>query len=120
MSSERQKNMEKRRKTDAEKTYERLDNEGRFAGDDADSRAAERQAKEEVKNAEAHNKGGQHRDEGPTNAEANLHPTKSNFLRGEAQNVVADPSEPGQLGGNEKDVEHGIHKANEGDRQGRS
>lgn len=112
MSSERQKNMDKQRKSDAQKELERLDNEGRFAGDDADSRMAERDAKEKVSQAPASPGRQDDPNNGFNDIEAHRDPNQSHNYRVEAQNDRSQSPDPDLLD-NQQETEHARNKANQ-------
>ncbi len=112
MSSERQTNLNKDRKSDAQKEYERLDNEGRFAGDDADSKAAEQAAAENVNHAPHPFQPQGERDNGFNDEEAHRDPEQSQTFRVEAQNDRSQSPDPDLLD-NQDEVEHARTKANQ-------
>ncbi len=49
MQADNDNNQQKHRKSEAQKQFEAADNAGRFAGDDADAKAAKEQAMENIK-----------------------------------------------------------------------
>jgi hypothetical protein len=105
----------KDRKSEAQKRFEQADNAGRFAGEDADAKAAWSQSIENVRRDRATNP--RHRDSNEnTDAEAHRDPAQSHDYKGEAQNVNDDTGRPL----NEDEVTHARNKANEGARQGRN
>lgn len=112
MSSERQKNKDKQRKSDAQKELERLDNEGRFAGDDADSKAALRQAEEQVRQAPVSNGRQDDPNNGFNDEEAHRDPNKSQTYRVEAQNDRSQSPDPDLLD-NQEEIDHARNKANQ-------
>ncbi len=113
MSSERQKNRNKDRKSDAQKEYERLENEGRFAGDDEDSRGARQEAAENIMEAPRKFQPQPDRDNGFNNEEAHRDPNQSHTYRVEAQNDRSESPDPDLLD-NEGETNHARNKANEG------
>ena len=115
MSSERQQNRDKERKSDAQKEYERLENEGRFAGDDADSNAARQEAAANIVNAPRPERPQQDRDNGFNDEEANRSPNKSQTFRVEAQNDRSESPNPDLLDDSEE-TDRARNKANEGRR----
>ena len=115
MSSERQKNLNKDRKSDAQKEYERLDNEGRFSGNDEDSDAARQEAAEQVVNAPRPYRPEADRDNGFNDEEARRDPNQSHNYRLEAQNDRSESPDPDLLD-NGEELEHSRNKANEGRR----
>src|SRR5688572_5573360 len=115
--AQQNRNQEKNRKSEAQEQFEEADNAGRFAGDDADAKAARQQAVENIRqdtNASREERNG---DRDNTDAEARRDPAQAHDYKGEAQNVNIDPEEEGRLGGNERDTEHARNKATEGIRQ---
>jgi hypothetical protein len=112
MSSERQKNKDKERKSDAQKEYERLDNEGRFVGDDLDSNLAESDAKEKIRQAPVSKGRHEDPDNGFNDIEANRSPNKSQTFRVEAQNDRSE-SPDADLLDSEEETEHARNKANQ-------
>lgn len=115
MSSERQKNLNKDRKSDAQKEYEQLENEGRFAGDDADSNAARQEAAANIMDAPRPYQPKEDRDNGFNDEEANRDPNQSHTYRVEAQNDRSESPDPDLLD-NREETDHARNKANEGRR----
>lgn len=109
------RNPGKQRKTRAQEIADEADNAGRFAGNDADAKAAKEQA---MANSRAENSSLTRRegdDTGNTDAEARRDPAQSHDYKGEAQNVNEDSGRPL----NEQDVLHARNKAQEGIQQNR-
>ncbi len=109
------KNKNKNRKTEAQERFEEADNAGRFAGDDADAKAARAQA---VKNIKQDNNFMENEHTGQdenTDAEARRDAAQSHDYKGESQNVNDDTGRPL----NEDEIAGARNKAMEGTRQNR-
>lgn len=110
-------NTSKNRKSEAEENFEAAENAGRFAGNDADVRAARHQAEENIQNEQ--NKNGSQDQEGDldtTNIDAARDEAQVHDLKGEAQNVNDDTGRPLT----DEEAAHARNKATEGRRQGRA
>lgn len=105
----------KDRKSEAQKRFEQADNAGRFAGNDADAKAAWSQSMENIRQDRGINP--RHKNNGNENTDAGAHrdPAQSHDYKGEAQNVNDDTGRPL----NENETSHARNKANEGIKQGR-
>lgn len=108
-------NSNKDRKSGAQEIYEQADNAGRFAGDDAGSKAAEQQASENNRQDTESNRQERNKDNDFTDAEARRDPAQSQDYKGEAQNVNDDTGRPL----NEQELDHSRNKANEDQSQNR-
>jgi len=106
----------KDRKSEAQKRFEQADNAGRFAGEDADAKAAWSQSMENIRQDRAANPRHRNNSNENTDAEAHRDPAQSHDYKGEAQNVNDDTGRPL----NEDEITHARNKANEGERQGRN
>ena len=105
----------KDRKSEAQKRFEQADNAGRFAGEDADAKAAWSQSIGNVRRDRGTNPRHRNSNEN-TDAEAHRDPAQSHDYKGEAQNVNDDTGRPL----NEDEITHARNKANEGARQERN
>ena len=104
---------DKNRKSKAQEIFEEADNAGRFAGNDADAKAARGQAVENIKRDSGSN--ARTRKDENTDAEAGRDPAQTHDYKGEAQNVNDDTGRPLKEG----ETEHARNKAMEGTRQNR-
>jgi hypothetical protein len=103
-------NNEKNRKSEAQKHFEEAENAGRFAGDDVDSKRAEREAKEKVRQDTNSTRSERGNEESDVRDISN-----DDVFPGEADNIAADDYQ--RLSGNE--AEKARNKATEGLRQNR-
>ena len=111
-------NTEKNRKSEAQEIYEQAENAGRFAGDDADARAAQAKAEENIRQETIANRGKINKEDKEnidTDVEAHRDPAKVHDYKGEAQNVNDDTNRP--MSGDE--AAQARNKATEGIRQQR-
>jgi hypothetical protein len=108
-------NTSKNRKSESQEIFEQAENAGRFAGNDADSQAARRQAEENVKRDTQSSAEEKDINEA-TDAEARRDAAQTHDYKGEAQNVNDDAGRP--LSREESGKAR--NKANEGLRQGRN
>ena len=106
-------NTNKNRKSEAQEIYEQADNAGRFAGDDADSKAAREQAIENIRQDTDSSREERNNEDNNTDEEARRDPAQSQDYKGEAQNVNDDTGRPLD----EKEVDHARNKANVDQRQ---
>ena len=104
-------NNSKNRKSESQEIFEQADNAGRFAGNDADAKAARTQAGENINMDSQSSRNERDRWEGADNDKAQSHDRK-----GEAENVNDDTGRPL----NKEEAEKGRNKANEGLRHGRN
>ena len=116
MAQDNSRNTEKNRKSEAQERFEQADNAGRFAGDDADAKAARQAAEENIRqdttsSREERNKGTDRLDTPGKRGTNQVQDTA-----GDAQNEEVDGS--GRLEG--KEAENARNKATEGIKQGRS
>jgi hypothetical protein len=111
-------NTSKNRKTESQKIVEEADSAGRFSGDDADARAAKRQAMENIRQdtGSSREERDKQQDNDYTDADARREGAQAHDVKGEAQNVNDDTGRPL----NEEELNKARNKASEGDRQGRS
>ena len=114
-------NTSKDRKGEAEKRYDGADNAGRFAGNDADARAAHDQAAENIRQNAGKTSNAGSRDVADEPGSDNKRdgalrdPAQSHDTKGEAQNVNDDTGRPLS----DEEARHARNKATEGRRQGR-
>lgn len=110
------RNEEKARKSEAQKTFEEADNAGRFAGDDADAQNARTKAEANIRQeAGALRNQGQQPKAGD---DENIRPEQSNAFKAEAQNINKAGND-GNLHNNDNSLEHARNKANQGIKEGR-
>jgi hypothetical protein len=109
------RNNEKNRKSRAQELYEEAENAGRFAGNDADAKAAREQAVKNISQEAGGSREDQNMEDRNSDAEARREPAQSHDYKGEAQNVNDDTGRTL----NEEELKHGRNKANEGLRQNR-
>lgn len=115
MAQNNNRNTDKNRKSEAQERFEEAENAGRFAGKDADARAARCSMEENIRQdtssgSEERNKGTDRLDTPAKRGSAQAQDTA-----GDAQNEEVDGT--GRLGG--KEAEDARNKADEGIRQGR-
>ena len=110
-----QENTSKNRKSESQEIYDQADNAGRFAGDDADAKAARENLTEQIRQDSSSNRSERDNPAENTDAEARRNPSQTNDYKGEAQNVEDDNSS--RLEGEE--AQKAGNKATEGIRQGR-
>jgi|GEM_PF-3470856 len=108
-------NNNKNRKSEAQEIYEQADNAGRFAGDDADSKAAREQAIENIRQDTGSSSAERNKNENASDEEARRDPSQSKDYKGEAQNVNDDAGRPLDP----QEVDRAVNKATEGQRQER-
>lgn len=108
-------NKDKNRKSESQEIFEQADNAGRFAGNDADAKAARKTANDNITQDAGSDRSERNSNREDTNAEAGRDPSQSQDYKGEAQNVEDDGS--GRLKGNE--ASGARNKSTEGIRQGR-
>lgn len=115
MAKNNQQNLDKNRKSGAQEIFDQADNAGRFAGNDADAKAARSAAEENIKQdtASSRDERGGNRDS--TDAEARRDRAQSHDYKEEAQNVNDDWGRPLTEG----ETEHARNKSMEGTRQNR-
>jgi hypothetical protein len=109
------RNTEKNRKSKAQKLYDEAENAGRFAGNDADGKAAREQAVKNIKQEAGRGRQNRNIEDQDTDAEARRDPAQSHDYKGEAQNVNDDTGRAL----NEEELKHARNKTNEGLRQNR-
>jgi hypothetical protein len=109
------RNTDKNRKSNAQDIYDEAENAGRFAGNDADSKAAKEQAVKNIRQETSRARQNENMEDQKTDAEARRDPAQSHDYKGEAQNVNDDTGRAL----NEEELRHGRSKANEGLRQNR-
>ncbi|MBD0278506.1 MAG: hypothetical protein ICV81_11170 [Flavisolibacter sp.] len=109
------RNKEKNRKSEAQEIYEQADNAGRFAGDDADAKAAQETAIENIRQDTTSNREERNKDQENTDAEARRDWAQTQDYKGEAQNVNDDTGRPLS----DEETRDARNKATEGMRQQR-
>ncbi|MBD0297424.1 MAG: hypothetical protein ICV84_19905 [Flavisolibacter sp.] len=109
------RNKEKNRKSEAQEIYEQADNAGRFAGDDADAKAAQETAIENIRQDTNSNREERNKDQENTDAEARRDWAQTQDYKGEAQNVNDDTGRPMT----DEEARDARNKATEGMRQQR-
>ena len=109
-------NNSKNRKSEAQEKFEAADNAGRFAGNDADARAARQQAEENIRHDASSGREGSNADDSQSaDKDASRDYAQAHDLKGEAQNVNDDTGRPLT----DEEAKQARNKANEGRRQGR-
>ena len=109
-------NNQKNRKSEAQERFDEADNAGRFAGNDADARAARKQAKENIRQDTGSSRDERADERDATGAGERNGPEYAQDFVGDAQNVNDDNGRPMT----DEEAEHARNKATEGLRQGRN
>ena len=109
-------NINKDRKSESSERFEQAENAGRFAGNDADAKAAKEQSTENMKQDTASRKSEKSSRDDRPGAAAGRGSNQSQDFAGEAQNVEDDGT--GRLE-NEEVRKSAAYKSTEGIRQGR-
>jgi hypothetical protein len=114
MAQDNIRNTNKNRKSEAQERVEQADNAGRFAGNDADARAARQRAEESIRRQSNTGREDRNEDTDQPDTPARRSTSQAQDLAGDAQNVKDGDT---RLEGRE--AEEARKKATEGMRQGR-